>query len=529
VTQFLKDLSIKTKLTLAIMLSSAVLLVIISTIVLAAGIYTTRTALIQELRILASTLASNSRQPLVLGKYFEIDALLASLIHQDNIHAAYVFDSEGVPVAEYLHQHDSRFVLHALQSDFKETNKSFWTDSTAEQQLSSLKHVSLFSPVFYQGKQVGTLYLLSDLSRLYGHLSGVAFGIILSLMLMMFLSWLLAGRLQKPVSVPLLQLAHLMENISQAKDYSIRAEKVSADEIGALVDGFNRMLEQIELHQASLAEHRTYLEQTVADRTAELSAAVTALEQARRQAETANMAKSHFLSRMTHELRTPLIGVLGMNELLLRTSLNEQQHELVDTVQKSGEQLLHLISDVLDFTRIEAGKMQLEFTEFELYRVVEDVVKLLSTQAYEKGLSLLIDIPLNAPLKVRADEVRVRQILMNLIGNAIKFTPSGSITVSLNCVQQSDSSGTFFFEVVDSGIGMTAEVKQKIFESFYQVDGAGSGAKSGAGLGLAIVKQLVDLMDGQLYLISTPGQGSRFQVMVIFPLVKKALLQKGAS
>ncbi|MEA3544788.1 MAG: ATP-binding protein, partial [Thermodesulfobacteriota bacterium] len=328
---------------------------------------------------------------------------------------------------------------------------------------------------------------------------------------------------------PLLQLASLMADISRFKDYSIRAEKLTNDEIGMLVDGFNRMLAQIELHQSQLAEHQSYLEQTVADRTVELRAAMIDLEQARRQADAANEAKSHFLSRMTHELRTPLIGVLGMNELLTRTSLSEQQYELVDTVQKSGKQLLHLISDVLDFSRIEAGKLQLESSEFELHQVVQDVVGLLSFQAEEKGLSLRVEIPQNGTWNVRADETRIRQVLMNLIGNAIKFTPSGSVTVGLDCIRQSDSSGTFSFGVADTGTGMTTEVKQQIFDVFFQVDATGSGARSGTGLGLAIVKQLVELMDGKLNLISTPGQGSRFQVTVELPLVEPAPLVKGVS
>ncbi len=527
VNQFINNLSIKTKMTLVVMLSSAVLLFTIGSIVLVAEIYVTRAAQTQELRLLANTLSANSQQPLVLGQYSKVESLLAALLQQKNIHAAYVFDRKGRPVAEYLKQQDSQFVLQSLQNDFSETHKSFWTTSTTEQQLSSKKHFSLFTPIFYGGKHIGTLYLLSDLSRLYGRLSGVAFAITLALLLLIFLSWLLAGHLQKPVSVPLLQLASLMEDISLAKDYSIRAEKVGHDEIGTLVDGFNRMLGQIELHQVHLAEHQTYLEQTVSDRTAELRTAVTELELARQQADTANEAKSRFLSRMTHELRTPLIGVLGMNELLQRTSLSEQQQELVETIQKSGEQLLDLISDVLDFSRIEAGKLSLELTEFELYCLVEDVVALLSPQADEKKLSLLVNIGPNSRWKVRADKIRLRQILMNLVGNAIKFTSSGLITVSLYCGQNSDNRGTFILEIADTGSGMKTEDMRQIFDAFYQTDG--SGASGGAGLGLAIVKQLVDLMDGNIKLISTPGQGSKFQVMVELLLVEESLQSKGIN
>ncbi|MCK5912238.1 MAG: HAMP domain-containing protein, partial [Desulfuromusa sp.] len=483
----------------------------VSSIVLVSEIYASRSVLTKELRILANTLSANSRQSLLLGQYAEIDVLLASLIQQENINAAYFFDSNGNPVAEYLQQHDSHFILQSLQNDFKETRKLFWTDSSTEHQISDIHHFSLFTPVFFEGKPIGTLYLLSDLKRLYGHLSGVAFGITFSLLLMIFFSWLLAGYFQKPVSVPLLKLAHLMDNVSQSGDYSVRAEKLSSDEIGLLVDGFNRMLAQIESHQANRAKHQAHLEKAVADRTVELRAAVIDLELARQQADTANDAKSHFLSRMTHELRTPLIGILGMNELLVRTPLSEQQQELVETVQKSGEQLLSLISEVLDFARIEAGKLWLEPHEFELARMFREVVGLLSPSAREKGLSLLLDVPVNASWDVKADEIKMRQILMNLIGNSIKFTSSGSITVSLNCTRHNDSVGTFVFEVVDTGIGMTTEVKQQIFDIFYQADGTGSGVKNGAGLGLAIVKQLVNLMDGEINLTSVSEQGSRFQ------------------
>ena len=527
--QFFNNISIKTKLTLVIMLVSLALLTIISSIVLVAEIYVAKTALTQELRILANTLSANSRQPLVLGQYEKIETLLASLIHQENIHAAYLFDREGVPVAEYLHQQYPRFVLQSLQDDFREEHTSFWTDSKTVQQLSSIRHLSLFAPVFHEGQQVGTFYLLSDLNRLYSHLYGVGFGIALSLLLMIFLSWFLAGRLQKPVSGPLLQLTHLMENIAEAKDYSIRAKKVSGDEVGTLVDGFNQMLEQVELHQASLAEHHIYLEQTVSDRTAELRIAVRALEQARKQADAANEAKSHFLSRMTHELRTPLIGVLGMNELMLRTSLSEQQKTLVDTVQKSGEQLLLLVSDVLDFSRIEAGKMSLELKEFELHKVVDDVVELLSPQAEEQGLALLTNVSSCRNWKVKADEAKIRQIVMNLVGNAIKFTSKGSVSVSLNCLRHNNNSGLFVFEIADSGIGITEEVKQQIFDAFYQVNGIDSSAHSGTGLGLAIVRQLVNLMNGDLNLISIPEEGSRFQVTVELQFAKKAVLKKGRN
>ncbi|SEA12613.1 Signal transduction histidine kinase [Desulfuromusa kysingii] len=526
-TQIFKNLSIKTKLTLVIMLVSTVLLFLIGSIVLVVEVYSARGTVLQELRILANTLSANSRHPLILEQYTGIEAILKSVTQQKNIHAAYVFDRNGAPVAEYLSQQNSHFLFKSLKADFKPENSTLWSAPVAEKPLFDVYHLSLFTPIVYDGKTVGTLYLLGDLTRLYSHLAGVGFGIILSLLLMILFSWFLADRLQRPVSTPILQLVQLMGNISAVKDYSLRAKKVSDDEIGALVDGFNQMLDQIELHQARLAEHQLYLEQTVLDRTSELRSAVVALEQARKQADAANEAKSHFLSRMTHDLRTPLIGVLGMNELLLRTPLTSQQQELAGTVQKSAQQLLQLVNEVLDFSRIEAGKLTLNLTTFPLHQVVEDVAALLWPQAEEKGLSLQTDISLDACQTVKADEVRIRQILTNLVGNAIKFTQSGTITVRLQCPECLHQKGSFFLEVVDSGVGMTAEVKQQVYDAFYQVNGTGSGAMIGTGLGLAIVKQLVDLMNGQLNLISSPGQGSRFQVRVELPIVDKNTVVEG--
>ncbi len=521
-TLITKNVSIKTKMSLLMMISSFLLLIMISSIIIVAETYTTQTSLENELCVLANSLSSSSRQSLVLKQYEEIETLFNSLIHQDNIRAAYLFDHNGTPVAEYLQRQNSNFVLEALQSDFRAAHRPFWTDSTTEHPFSRFDRFSLFSPVFYNNKHVGTLYLLSDLKSFYGHISGVFFGVILSLILMVVVSWFLSGRLHRPVTKPLLNLVGLMGNVSDHNDYSIRAQKVSDDEIGTLVEGFNHMLAQIELHQINLAEHQKYLEQTVFDRTAELRAAVSALEQARQQADSANEAKSHFLSRMTHELRTPLIGVLGMNELLTRTDLNVQQKELVGTVQKSGEHLLHLISDVLDFSRIEAGKLQLESSEFDLGGVFRDVYDLLSPNAFEKGLKFDLALPVETDLMVHADRTRLSQILMNLIGNAIKFTPSGSILLGLSCFESGTGMGTFVFEMTDSGIGMSEEVKQQVFDVFYQVDGTGSGARSGTGLGLAIVKQFVELMDGKLELFSVPDEGTRFQVTVELPLVERS-------
>ncbi len=519
--QFFNNLSIKTKLSFVVMVTCTIVLVIISSVVLISEIYTSRASLVHEMRILCNSLVVTTRYPLLLDKQGEAERMLRSLSQQNNIHAAYLFNRQGEPIAEYLKLDDARFVIAALENDFRLSRREELTQSATEQLISGWTHYSIFMPVMHDSQHVGTLYILSDLHALYRGITGIAIGGFLALVLLIAFSWLLAEQMQKPISAPLLELAELMKEVSGKRLYSLRAISHSRDEIGTLVNGFNAMLEQIELHQLSLSRHQEELEHIVAERTQDLRSAIAELEVARKQADAANEAKSAFLSRMTHELRTPMIGVLGMNELLARTTLDERQKMLVSTVQRSGEELLHLIKDILDFSRIEAGQLSLETADVELFQIVEDVVGLLAPRAAEKGLSLHADIPLYTAWKVRADDQRLRQVVMNLVGNAIKFTDQGSVRVSLRLGRIVAGQGEFTLEVADTGPGMDKEYADRIFDVFYQIDGSNTREKSGAGLGLAIVNQLVELMNGQISVETVLGAGSCFRVQLRLPVVEQ--------
>lgn len=478
---------------------------------MAAEFYSGREALSRELLTLASSLADNSSRSLILERRKNLQESLSSLSSLKHIHAAYLFDVEGKPQAEYLNRRDSDFVLDMIRHDFKDIKEG---DSLPAQttQVFDLRHISCFMPVTYKDRQAGTIYLLSDLDPIHARFRVFVSGLLLAFVFLLAASWVMARMIQKPLSSPLMQLADVMRRVASSSSYSLRAQKVSNDEVGLLVEVFNRMLGQIESQQSRLLKHQEILEKTVNERTAELRRTVTALDKARRQADSANEAKSDFLSKMTHELRTPLIGVLGMNELLQRTGLDEQQQLLTDTVEKSGRQLLDQISDILDIARIEAGKIELESDRVSLYRIVEDVAYLLAPNARKKGLVLLTDIPVDATWDVVADEGRIRQILMNLIGNAIRYTDRGLIEVSLTCQVSDKAAGLFRLSVRDTGAGIDDDVKERIFESFYQPGTAQTRKQSGSGLGLAIVKQLVELMQGTLTLHSETGQGSVFDV-----------------
>jgi signal transduction histidine kinase/CheY-like chemotaxis protein len=283
-------------------------------------------------------------------------------------------------------------------------------------------------------------------------------------------------------------------------------------EIAQLGTGFNRMLAEIQRREEDLQRSNISLEDELVRR----KETNDQLAKAKEEAEIANRTKSQFLANMSHEIRTPMNGVIGMTELALETNLTPEQREYLSTVKLSAESLLSIINDILDFSKIEAGRLELDSFEFNIHEVVGSTLKGIAIRAHQKGLELVYDIRPSVPDILVGDAHRLRQVLVNLVANAIKFTDRGEVVVTLEAAPERGPNVVHML-VRDTGMGIPRDKQDAVFEAFSQADSSHSRRYGGTGLGLAISSRLVRLMGGEIWVRSEPGRGSEFHVVVHLP------------
>jgi len=464
----------------------------------------------RQLSSLAGVVATSSADALIFNDRTLALTLLVSLEAKPEISRAALYDRKGKLFANYAAPtHASELPPARLDA--------FDAATLAEANLEGGKFTSprmrLYQPVMGGTAQVGVLVIELDLLPMWRDILRSVAVLGGAMCASLLVAMVLARRFTRAIADPVTKLIQTAQKVSSSQNYTLRVAHARRDELGTLIDSFNDMLSQIEGRGAALTMHRDELERQVGVRTEQL-------ERAKNAAEAASRAKSAFLATMSHEIRTPMNGVLGMTEMLLGTHLTEAQRNYTRLVKRSGEHLLVIINDILDFSKIEAGKLTIEYINFNLWDLLEDIHTVYTPQAQAKGIGLDFDIANDIPVAICGDPNRLRQIMANLLGNAIKFTEQGRIVARVRVASETSQDVMLRFEVIDTGIGISREARGRLFEAFSQADDSTTRKFGGTGLGLAISKQLVELMGGAIGVDNAAGhpnrQGSVFWFTVSF-------------
>jgi signal transduction histidine kinase/ActR/RegA family two-component response regulator len=450
----------------------------------------------EDLGSLADVAGANSVAAMAFGDVTASNEILAALSLKPGLVAAALYDKQGKLFTSFRRDKASREPI----------------PSHVPAEVSVPDRTVVVRPIMFAGEVAGFIYVSSDHSELARRQIQSAWLLLAVMLGTMFVLYLLSLTLEKIISAPILALANTAHKVYETKNYSLRAPAAErGDEIGALVHNFNDMIAQMQDDESRLLGHGVELEREVAARTFELVGA-------KQRAEVANSAKSEFLANMSHEIRTPMNGVIGMTALVLRSDLTAEQRGYLEIVGSSADSLLVIINDILDFSKMEAGKLSLDPIEFDLSASIDDIMRLFAPRATEKKIGLAHSVAANVPARLIGDPGRWRQIVMNLVGNAIKFTEQGAVTVRVELGARHSDGDTLHVSVSDTGIGIPENKQAAIFDSFSQADASTTRRFGGTGLGLTIASQLTRLMGGRIWVKSVPSIGSVFHVEIPFQL-----------
>jgi len=500
-----KNWSIKRKLILITTLTSTFALLITAFLF---GIYdriSFRDRMIHELQIEASVVSNDAAAALASGRHQDAKETLVPLEPNDQIECTALFDDHGKLIAQNNTSEDSDAMMHVPLT-------------VPPQGIQISKHrLELTKHLRYKGKYVGSLFISTNLKTLLAR--QVSYNVIVGMLLLVCIGLVFIGSsyLQRLITVPLSEVAKTMSAITTQKDYALRVPVHGSDEVGNVVSAFNVMLSEIEQRDQDLerrVDQRTeQLSREIQERRRAEEKLELALDQARHMAEAAEAAsnaKSQFLANMSHEIRTPMNGIIGMASLLLETPLNEEQLDYTRTIERSADALLDIINAVLDFSKAEAGKLTLELTDFSLTSLIDEVGELFGPLAEQKNLEMISYADAALPALLTGDSGKLRQVITNLVGNALKFTDDGEIVLEARLLHSEERNALVRLSVRDTGCGISSEHIESIFDSFTQVDGSSTRKFGGTGLGLTICRQIIELMNGKLWVESEVGKGSTF-------------------
>jgi signal transduction histidine kinase len=482
--------SLRAKLIIIIVAMSGLALIISGALDATIQWRTQRLELVKRMEITADTIAVQSQIALEFIDPKAAHENLQSLRIDRGISKACLYDEDGKIFTSYAASQQIEPACPPIQ---KASTAYYW------------KTLKLFRTITNNGRMLGSIYLEYDLTDMYLRFVQGAWIKFLIILLVLGLVWPISAYLQKIISQPIVYLADMTRQFTQERKDPVYAVKLANDEIGKLVDAFNTMITTIRKNES------------------ELQQAINDLQVAKETAEAANRAKSEFLAKMSHEIRTPMNAVIGLANILAMTKpLTEKQTEFIQTLQISGDNLLSLINDLLDFARLEEGALVLEQVEFNIVEITQKMLSIMANRAEEKNLQLLFDASRIRHSYYIGDPLRVQQIITNLVSNAIKFTESGFVKISLYEPDNNHTgSTTLCIGVSDSGIGIAPEKLDSIFDKFMQADASTTRKYGGTGLGLSICKSLVQYMGGTIHTESTLGEGSTFTVCLPLPYGKQ--------